>query len=171
MSLDELDAAFQDGRVNADTLVKPPDARLWTRLGPLAGLDETPLPWSAGVSLPVEIDVDVDLGDMPAAPRAKGRIIAAAAAVVATLGIVAFIASGEDTTARVASVSKSAANAMVVATPPPPPAPPPVVASLASPAPQAAQPASDVPPSKVKTKTKKAREKSMHAASKRGGKA
>ncbi|HEY8074839.1 MAG TPA: hypothetical protein VIF62_12035, partial [Labilithrix sp.] len=160
MSLDELDAAFQDGRVDANTLVKPPDAKLWTRLGPLAGLDETPPPWSAALSANVEIDVDVDLEDMPSASRSKTRFIVAAAAVVATIAGVAFIASGESPVTRVASASKSAANAMVIATSPTPAPSTPVVASLAAPAPtQTAQPQAD-PPS-AKKKTKKTRDKSM----------
>lgn len=40
LSLDELDAAYQDGRIDEHTPVLPFGATDWTRLGALAGLDE-----------------------------------------------------------------------------------------------------------------------------------
>lgn len=40
MSLDELDAAFEAGVINALTPLLPPNESVWTRLGVVAGLDD-----------------------------------------------------------------------------------------------------------------------------------
>src|SRR5271165_3402711 len=40
VTIDQLDLAFQEGRVDANTLVLSADADGWMRLGEVAGLDE-----------------------------------------------------------------------------------------------------------------------------------
>lgn len=157
MTLDEIDEAFNAGRIDENVMVLPGDGSRWTRLGEIAGLDSpaAPSPAFAGVPAslrPVSIHTEEDL-EAPFA-RKKGRSAIAFGAVVAVVvvvgagfvvknsGLLRHASSGDDTAS--AAIGTAAAMATppapapspspspVIAAPPPPPAQP-VVAAASTP--------------------------------------
>lgn len=142
LSLDELDAAYEAGRIDLSTPVLPPAAITWSTLGNVAGLDPEPMPLSiAPVAYGPDLDVDLsasDLDDVPAElrPRRTGRKVfgfLVAVAVVAGLGFAATKARPGMTASASAFVKShlpgkhapAPAKVAAAAPAPPPPAPPP----------------------------------------------
>jgi hypothetical protein len=158
LSLDELDAAYEAGRIDLSTPVLPPAAITWSTLGNVAGLDPEPMPLSiAPVAYGPDLDVDLsasDLDDVPAElrPRRTGRKVfgfLVAVAVVAGLGFAATKARPGMTASASAFVRShlplpgkhAPAPAKVAAAAPAPPPP----AVTAAPAPSPTVAASAVP--------------------------
>ena len=114
MTLDELDEAFQAGKIGGETRIMQPGTAHWVKLGQVAGLDE-PSPNSL---LPVATEI-ADLDDSPASLRPRKRgvflVLAACAALVAAVAVVAATRTGVP--------SAAAAGAPIVAASPPPPPP------------------------------------------------
>jgi hypothetical protein len=166
LTLDELDAAFHAGTIDAHTPVLPPGAlSCWAPLGMVAGLDASPLPTPTPNSItPLAFDTfatesSADLGSPDSAceldaevlalrPRRGRKILGVMTAlvVVAGLGLAAFrakptlqraLASRDG--ARVA-ITTEARVAPTPAAPSPAPAPPRVIPTvLASALPDAPQ--------------------------------
>lgn len=127
MTLDELDAAFDAGRVDASTLVCRPGARAFARLGAEAGLDEAA---PRGESPVADAD-DVDVADLAALrPRWSFRRMLLIPAALTAIGLIAFAVRAG--TASETSPSPAAALEVptVVAPPPAAPAPPAVTVAL-----------------------------------------
>jgi hypothetical protein len=139
-SLDELDAAFEAGHINEDSLVLAPGATTWTKLGDLAGLDDDAAPPPAAappatISLappsyaspnslrPVMTDLE-DLSFDPPPARSKTGVLLGIAGAAALVGGLVFavhqFATGSETSAATASI---AATSLVTAPPAPPPPP------------------------------------------------
>ncbi|HSO33447.1 MAG TPA: hypothetical protein VLT33_13025, partial [Labilithrix sp.] len=98
MTLDELDSAFEAGRIDTETLVCAPGASSFARLGAVAGLDEpAPSPRAPAPEVAVDVPLDFDLSELsaeanPFRPRWSRRLLAVPAALAA-IGIIAFAAS------------------------------------------------------------------------------
>lgn len=130
MTLDELDVAFEAGRIDVDTMVCAPGGFTFARLGAVAGLDE-PAPSLAPV------DVAFELPDF--APDANpfqkrwNKALLAVPAALAAIGIIAFAASASASSelphVAAAAELRAAApiSAPVVAPSPPPAAPAPAL--------------------------------------------
>lgn len=144
-TLDQLDAAFERGMVDATTMVLGPGAKAWARLGDLAGIEEEP---PAPAAPPIGMDAvvgpstlrplvsELDLPPFqPQSSKKRGMAIAIAA-LVAVGGAAVFALGHEGPTSAVAAGS-GAADAQV-ATPPKPEPPKPA----AEPTPSATAPAS-----------------------------
>ncbi|MDB4943954.1 MAG: hypothetical protein JWP97_3488 [Labilithrix sp.] len=143
MSLEMLDALFEDGVITVDTQVCPPDGATFARLGEIAGLDEEPSV-DVDMSLPVAADsmrpvaMSLDLGAEMAAlkPRWSFKKLLLVPAVASVLGLVALAASAGASAPSVgaAAVRTEIAAPIVTAA-----APQPVVtpAPVAAPAPAA----------------------------------
>jgi hypothetical protein len=171
LTLDELDAAFQAGHVNANTMVLAAGATQWARLGELAGLDQPPpparpvMPYYSPSSLrPVSVDLsEVGYDDTPFKPKKSKKWLFGTVLVAGALGAAAFGAQREGiTSARqlvtvVTNVSKVAAShisafsqtSAPAAAPAPAPAPQPAAAPAPQPvvaAPVAPVPVAPAPP-------------------------
>jgi hypothetical protein len=164
MTLDELDEAFNCGRIDASTLVLEPGAVFWAKLGAIAGLPMTP---ASGVSVaPLNLDVDVDLTglDHPTA-RSPRRYFVAAAAALGTIALIALIATGTGNNAA-AAVLAAKPQTMAMGVSPVPTTPPVVTPSLAAPPPPLV-PADGKPgPLMAKEKKKSSPDKPKPAAKK-----
>jgi hypothetical protein len=131
VSLDQLDEAFQAGRIDENVMVLAAGATKWAKLGELAGLD-TPVPPPPAMpnSLrPVSMDLSLDLDDNAFQKKSrKGLVVVAALGIVAVFGGI-LVANR----AHLGSSDGSAAAAAVAApaTPVAAPAPPPVVPTAA----------------------------------------
>lgn len=110
LTLDQLDAAFQEGSIDERTPVLPAGAIRWSTLGEAAGLDETPPPVSSmpnslapiafdataldlrAFDASVELDADGDADVEAFRPRRGRKIfgVLTAMVVVAGLGFAAF---------------------------------------------------------------------------------
>jgi len=137
MSLDELDVAFEAGRIDVDTMVCAPGSFAFARLGAVAGLDE-PAPSLAPVvaSSPrpdLAFDVAFELPDLTpdANPFQKrwSKALLAVPAALAAIGIIAFAASASASSelppVAAATELRAPSNAPTpVAAPSPPPAAP-----------------------------------------------
>jgi hypothetical protein len=179
LSLDELDAAFNDGTINEDTPVLPGDAFTWTTLGQAAGLDNPQTPPPVSVSMPNsiapialdnvrDVPIDIDLAfDRPSdadtdafRPR-RGRKIFRALIVLSVIGGLGFAGFRARPMVQHALASRAAAQAPapVVAPPPPPalPPPPPPPAPVVTAAPPPPEPAKDATPKKPDAKDAKAK--------------
>ena len=137
MSLDDLDEAFNAGRIDENVMVLPAGEARWARLGALLGPDEPapPTPPSRAVLFaaaapnslrPVSLDLG-DLGDTLAADpfRRKSRrgVLAGAIVGVLALGGVAFTATrGHVEPAHAAAAVAVAPPPVAAPAPPPPPA-------------------------------------------------
>jgi hypothetical protein len=83
MTLDELDMAYENGSVDANTLVLPPDATEWAELGQLANLSESQ---TGGANI---FETKAPIG-VPPPLRSRSRWVAPIAfAAVAATGFVA----------------------------------------------------------------------------------
>jgi hypothetical protein len=146
LTLDQLDEAFNAGRIDENVMVLPAGDQTWVRLGALLGADPpaptpvamplTPSAFAMPQSLrPVSLDFSDDLDDAPFKKKSrKGRVVAAVIGVMALVGVVSVVARG----ARFGSSSSTevaAATPAVAPAPPPPVAPTPDVAPTAAPLP------------------------------------
>jgi hypothetical protein len=147
MTLDQLDEAFNDGRIDENVTVLPAGETKWVRLGVLLGLDQpqppqvalpaTPVAFAAAPNSmrPVSIDLSDDLDAAPFRKKSrKGVFLGAAVGAIALAGVV-FAASrsgGIDVSKATATI---AAPPPVTAAPPPPPPPAPVPTTTAAPVP------------------------------------
>ena len=138
MTLDELDVAFEAGRIDVDTMVCAPGTFVFARLGAVAGLDE-PTPSlapvvAASVRPDVAIDVAFDLPDpyADANPFQKSwnRRLLAIPAALAALGIIIAFAASASASSELPAVAvatdlhaPTSTPAPVAAPAPPPPAP------------------------------------------------
>lgn len=144
VTLDQLDEAFQAGRIEDDVMVLAPGATKWAKLSELAGLDEpakaSPVtPYAAVVpnSLrPVSMDLSLDLDDENAFKKKsrKGLVVGTVIGILAIFGGV-LVANR----AHIGGGDSSSAAAAVPATPPVTAAPPPP-APAPAPTPAAATP-------------------------------
>ncbi len=139
VTLDQLDEAFQAGRIDENVMVLAAGATKWAKLGELAGLDEpaqkapaaspyTPMPPSLR---PVSMDLSLDLDDnaFQKKPR-KGLVVGAFLAVVAVFGGVlvanrAHVGSSDSSSTAAAAMAPTPAPQAPAAAPDPAPAPPP----------------------------------------------
>jgi hypothetical protein len=161
MNLEELDAAFDAGKIQADSPVLAPGTVTWTTLGVLAGLDDVaaplppasaPLPLaSAPLSSPYEspssmapmaftpssrddLGVDVALDDDDGTGLVPRR--RAAKVVGAIFGAVAILAVGFAIKGAIGqALATRAGEAALAAQPPSPPPPAPVALPAPSPSP------------------------------------
>ncbi|MGH7297429.1 MAG: hypothetical protein ACRELB_21010 [Polyangiaceae bacterium] len=137
VTLDQLDEAFQAGRIDENVMVLASGSTKWAKLGELAGLD-TPVPPAPAMpnSLrPVSMDLSLDLDDnaFQKKPR-RGMVIVAALGILAVFGgILAANRAhlGGDSTSA-AAIAPPIETALPVA------APPPVTAAAPDPVPAAA---------------------------------
>lgn len=136
MTLDELDVAFEAGRIDVDTMVCAPGSSTFARLGTVAGLDDPapslrPVVTAAAPESAIHPAFDApDLmpGANPFERRWNKRLLAVPAALAA-IGIIAFAASASasiDPPAVAAATDLHAAQtpAPAAAPSPPPPAAP-----------------------------------------------
>jgi uncharacterized protein DUF4339 len=153
VTLDQLDEAFQAGHVDKETLVLAQDARQWTPLGQLAGLDDTPPAPQVPVTTsfrPVSVDLSEveigDLGDVPFRTRPGKKWVAmlGGLAVVGTIAGVAinrpgwaqpYVTGVEGYVARAVDRAMPSARHGAAAAPPPMAAEPAVPATNTAPAP------------------------------------
>ncbi len=148
MSIDELDAAFDAGKIHKDSLVLAPGTVTWTTLGVLAGLDDVAPPVSiapssiapmvlGGADLDVDISLDDDDGLSFRPRRRAGKVVGAVFAALALFAVGLGIkgAIGQ-------AIATRAGEAALAAQPPapPPPAAMPLPAPRPSPVVEAAPP-------------------------------
>lgn len=141
VTLDQLDEAFQAGRIDENVMVLAAGATKWAKLGELAGLDEPAKPAATPIAFappmpnslrPVSMDLSLDLDENAFQKKSrKGLFIGAVVGILAVFG--GILAANR---AHLGSADASAAAAVVApATPPvtaaappaPSPAPPPAV--------------------------------------------
>ena len=144
MTLDQLDEAFNDGRIDENVSVLPAGESKWARLGTLLGLDQpptalppTPVAFAAmpNSMRPVSIDLSDDLDATPFRKKSrKGVFIGAAVGVIALVGV-AFAATQSGRIDASKATATIAAPPPVTAAPPPPPPPAPVPTTTAAPVP------------------------------------
>jgi hypothetical protein len=103
VTLDQLDDAFQAGRIDENVMVLAAGATKWAKLSELAGLDEpaaappsrmAPVPMAMPSSLrPVSMDLSADLDDENAFRKKsrKGLVVAVMLGVVGVFGGVLFL--------------------------------------------------------------------------------
>jgi hypothetical protein len=130
VTLDQLDEAFQAGRIDENVMVLAAGAQKWAKLSALAGLDEpAPVPMMPSSLRPVSMDLSLDLDLDENAFRKKSRkglVIGTVVGILAVFGGILVMNRshvGSDTTPVTAAAAAPIA----------PVAPPPVAA--ASPAP------------------------------------
>ncbi len=199
MTLDEVDTAFNAGRIQASTLVMPPGDMRWTTLGAAAGLEDEEAPYSIapvaadvappstyGFGSPPVPDFDVDLNSFEGnAGLPKKRNMGAIVAVVMTFVVLvavgigggAYAARPNDVKAKIAEIKAKVApgqqRAAAVAAPPPAAEPPPAVKApepAPEPKPEEAAPA-PAPEPTVATTSIDSLPNAKAAATKKGAKA
>lgn len=146
VTLDQLDEAFQAGRIDGKVMVLPSGATRWQTLGELAGLDDAPPPARTAAPTPSSfrpVSMDLSLDEDAFKKKSPKRLaIGAIASVFVLCGgiLVANRAhvSGAGTSSAAAAAITTPPPATVAAPPPPPsdPQPAPVAAAAASSAPQ-----------------------------------
>lgn len=133
MTLDELDDAFQHGRIDEHTLVREDGKTDWAALGNVAGLeaaDAAPLSESLRPVVSNVSDLDFDL-TLPR--RSRRGLVLSAMALAAVVGAIAF---GATKLSRSPAAHASAPTAVAAPTPVAPaatmaiPPPPPIVAKV-----------------------------------------
>jgi hypothetical protein len=85
MTLDDLDVAYENGTVDANTLILAPDATEWVELGELVSLSES----KAGGADTCTTNAPIDV---PPPPRGRSRWVAPI--VFATVAAAGFVAAG-----------------------------------------------------------------------------
>jgi hypothetical protein len=147
VTLDQLDEAFQAGRIEETVMVLAPGATKWAKLGELAGLDEpakpapvTPFAAVVPNSLrPVSMDLSLDLDDNAFKKKSrKGVVVGTVIGILAIFGGILFA-----NRAHLGSGDSSAVAAAAA------PAPPPVTAAAPPPAPPPAPAATTPPPAET----------------------
>jgi len=135
VTLDQLDEAFQAGRIDENVMVLAAGAQKWAKLSALAGLDEPAAPSTAAmpnslrpVSMDLSLDLDVDENAFRKKSR-KGLVIGAVVGVLAVFGGVlglnrAHIGADSTPVAAAAAAPVAPATPAPVATTPPGPAAP-----------------------------------------------
>jgi len=137
MTLDQLDEAFNDGRIDENVTVLPAGETQWVRLGALLGLDQpqpapvvvppTPVAFAAvpNSMRPVSIDLSDDLDAAPFRKKSrKGVFLGAAVGAIAIVGVVIAASRGGSLNASAATAAIAAPPPVTAAPPPPPPAAP-----------------------------------------------
>jgi hypothetical protein len=183
VTLDQLDEAFQAGRIDGKVMVLAAGATKWQSLSELAGLDEAapaaaPVPAAMPSSLrPVSMDLSLDLDENAFKRKSPKRLAAfgIVGVLVACSGILVanrMHLGSETPPAAAAGTLVSTPAATTAAPPPPAPDPPPVAA--AAPVPTTQQ-LTDDQKSKVAAADKaladklKSKKKNRAAASSGGG--
>jgi hypothetical protein len=143
MTLDEIDEAFNAGRIDENVMVMPSDGSGWSRLGQLAGLDAPvpPSPMFAGVpsSLrPVSFHANEEIDPQFTPKKRRSPIVFAAvvgvvavvgaAFVVKNSGMLRHSSSSASDTMSIATATATAAAAAAAPAPSPSPSPSPVAA-------------------------------------------
>jgi hypothetical protein len=134
VTLDQLDEAFQAGRIDEHVMVLGGTATRWTKLGQLAGIDEPPPagPLLASSLRPVSMDLSLYVDENVFRKKSrKGLVIGSLVAVLAVVG--GFVGLNRGHHSPFNSGSAAAAPA-----PQPPAAPAPVVADAPALAPDPA---------------------------------
>lgn len=143
-TLDQLDAAFEAGHINAATMVCPPGAVVFVRLGAIAGLDAEAGGAQAGASVDVNFD---HVARVPASPelpedarafrpRWSYQRLLAVPALLAAIAIIAFAAQASASGDAVSSAAAAAGRSEMAAPAAPVAAaaePKPVAAALSAP--------------------------------------
>jgi len=181
VTLDQLDEAFQAGRIDGKVMVLAAGATKWQSLGELAGLDEAP-PAAAPVppvmpsSLrPVSMDLSLDLDENAFKKKSPKRLaaIGIVGVLVACGGILVAnrMHLGSDSPpAAAAGTLVSSPATTTVAPPPPAPDPPPVAAAAAEPTtPQLTDDQKQKVAAADKALADKLKSKKKHRASASGG--
>jgi len=128
VTLDQLDEAFQAGRIDENVMVLAAGAQKWSKLSDLAGLDEpaAPVPVPAPSMLPnslrpVSMDLSLDLDDENAFKKKsrKPLVIGATVGLLAIFGGILFLNRAHVVTDD-APVAAAAATAPIAAAAPPP---------------------------------------------------
>jgi hypothetical protein len=151
VTLDQLDEAFQAGRIDENVMVLAAGATKWAKLGELAGLDEpaptptthvyTPMPPSLR---PVSMDLSLDIDDENVFQKKsrKGLAVGVCLGILAVFGGI-LVANRSHFAGSFGSSNDSAAAAVAAPATPPPatpaaaPAPAPSPVAAAAPAPAA----------------------------------
>ena len=141
MTLDELDAAFEAGDLDTDTLVCAPGSSEFQRLGAAAGLDPEPqavstVPPPMNSMSPMVLSQDpsyarmpmpsLDLGDLPFQKKLSKKLLAIPAGLAVLATIIGIAASASASSATLAAAGEAAKTEMVAPSPaitPPPAAP------------------------------------------------
>jgi hypothetical protein len=129
VTLDQLDEAFQAGRIDENVMVLGGGASRWTKLGQLAGLDEPQAPPPIVSSLrPFSMDLSLDLDDENVFRKKsrKGLVFGTLFAALAAFG--GFVALNRGHVGRYNVYNLVSAAAAPAPAPAPPADPPPVVA-------------------------------------------
>jgi hypothetical protein len=145
VTLDQLDEAFQAGRIDEHVMVLGGDATHWTKLGQLAGLDQPQAPAPVASSLrPFSIDLSLDVDDENVFRKKsrKGLVFGSLFVVLAAFGGFLAVNRGHLGSHNVFKFASAAP-----APPPAPPAAPPPVVPDPPAAPPAADPATTAPAS------------------------
>jgi hypothetical protein len=142
VTLDELDEAFNAGRIDENVTVLPAGQSNWVRLGTLLGLDQpaTPSPvYFAPVAnsmRPVSIDLsdDHDYAQLHRKSRKGIAVVAVAAVLLIPAGILGANRMHLGSSSSTPNVAAAAIQAppVVTAAPPPPAPPPPATTATAS---------------------------------------
>jgi flagellar basal body-associated protein FliL len=134
VTLDQLDEAFQAGRIDENVMVLGGGSTKWAKLGDLAGLDEpaAPPPASAAVPMsmpsslrPVSMDLSLDLDDenvfRKKSPK-RGIVIGVVVGIVAVFGGIFALSHGhaDDSSAPVAAAAHPAVDPIPASSPAPP---------------------------------------------------
>lgn len=155
MTLDQLDVAFDAGRIDANTLVCPPGVPTFTRLGAIAGLDADADAAARDASFDVDfssapqpkltrpsrfsIDLSEDLQAFR--PRWSYKRLLAVPALLAVVAVIAFAASASASSDPPPAVPTVAESPATPAALPALPAPPAAVVVAPGPAPAPVLPA------------------------------
>jgi hypothetical protein len=138
VSLDQLDEAFQAGRIDENVMVLAAGATKWAKLGALAGLDEpAPTPAVPNSLRPVSMDLSLDVDENAFRKKShKGLVIGTVVGLLAVFGGILVL-----NRAHVGSSSDTAPVAAAAA----PAAPDPIPAAAAAQAPMPTTTATPAP--------------------------